>query len=78
MVVLVHMGTDDSGPYDGLETVAQELIDAGMPVDLMIGGHQHQALFDPVMVGDTAIVSAGYYGVGSASRCGDRPGSQEV
>ncbi|MEA2023835.1 MAG: bifunctional metallophosphatase/5'-nucleotidase, partial [Actinomycetota bacterium] len=34
----------------------------GSPVDLMIGGHQHQALFDPVMVGETAIVCAGYYG----------------
>ncbi|NIV36701.1 MAG: hypothetical protein GWN58_46885, partial [Anaerolineae bacterium] len=62
LVVLVHMGTEDSGPYKGLATVAQELIDAGKPVDLMIGGHQHQALFDPVYVGDTAIVSAGYYG----------------
>ena len=28
MVVLVHMGTADSGPYKGLATVAQELIDA--------------------------------------------------
>ena len=62
LVVLVHMGTNDSGPYDGLETVAQALIDAGKPVDLMIGGHQHQALFEPVWVEDTAIVSAGYYG----------------
>jgi 2',3'-cyclic-nucleotide 2'-phosphodiesterase (5'-nucleotidase family) len=62
LIVVVHMGTDDSGPYKGLTTVAQELIDAGKPVDLMIGGHQHQALFDPVYVGDTAIVSAGYYG----------------
>jgi 2',3'-cyclic-nucleotide 2'-phosphodiesterase (5'-nucleotidase family) len=62
MVVLVHMGTDDSGPYDGLETVAQALIDAGKPVDLMIGGHQHQVIDEPVMVGDTAIVAAGYYG----------------
>ncbi|HEY5672027.1 MAG TPA: metallophosphatase, partial [Anaerolineales bacterium] len=62
MVVVVHMGTADSGPYKGLVTVAQELIDAGYPVDLMIGGHQHQALFAPVYVGDTAIVSAGFYG----------------
>ena len=60
--MLVHMGTADSGPYKGLATVAQELIDAGKPVDLMIGGHQHQALSDPVYVGDTAIVAAGYYG----------------
>ncbi len=62
LIVVVHMGTDDSGLYDGLETVAQKLIDAGEPVDLMIGGHQHQALFVPTYVGDTAIVSAGYYG----------------
>ncbi|MCP4308585.1 MAG: hypothetical protein GY788_27655 [bacterium] len=62
LVVVVHMGSEDSGAYKGLATVAQELIDAGSPVDLMIGGHQHQALFDPIYVGDTAIVSAGYYG----------------
>jgi 2',3'-cyclic-nucleotide 2'-phosphodiesterase (5'-nucleotidase family) len=62
LVVVVHMGTNDSGPFDGLVTVAQNLIDAGKPVDLMIGGHQHQALFDPVYVGGTAIVAAGYYG----------------
>jgi len=62
LVVVVHMGTADSGSYKGLATVAQELIDAGKPVDLMIGGHQHQALFNPVYVGDTAIVAAGYYG----------------
>ena len=62
LIVVAHMGTDDSGPYDGLVTVAQNLIDAGKPVDLMIGGHQHQALYAPVYVGDTAIVAAGYYG----------------
>lgn len=62
MVVVIHMGTDDSGPFKGLQTVAQELIDAGKPVDLMIGGHQHQPLEEPLMVGDTAIIQAGYYG----------------
>lgn len=62
LIVVVHMGTADSGPYDGLETVAQNLIDDGQPVDLMIGGHQHQPLFTPVMVGDTAIIEAGFYG----------------
>jgi len=62
VIVVAHMGTEDSGPYEGLMTAAQELIDAGKPVDLMIGGHQHQALSAPVYVGDTAIVSAGYYG----------------
>ncbi len=79
LVVLVHMGTADSGPYKGLETVAQELIDAGKPVDLMIGGHQHQALYEPVMIGDTAIVSAGYYGrwLGQVDVI-DRQGGQEA
>jgi 2',3'-cyclic-nucleotide 2'-phosphodiesterase (5'-nucleotidase family) len=62
LVVVVHMGSEDSGPYDGLVTVAQNLIDAGKPVDLVIGGHQHEALFAPIYVGDTAIVAAGYYG----------------
>ena len=62
LIVVAHMGTEDSGPYKGLKTVAQELIDAGKPVDLMIGGHQHQAIYEPVYVGDTAIVAAGYYG----------------
>jgi 2',3'-cyclic-nucleotide 2'-phosphodiesterase (5'-nucleotidase family) len=62
LILVVHMGTNDSGPYDGLATVAQNLIDAGKPVDLMIGGHQHQPLSAPVYIGDTAIVSAGYYG----------------
>ncbi|MBM4431684.1 MAG: bifunctional metallophosphatase/5'-nucleotidase, partial [Chloroflexi bacterium] len=62
LIVLAHMGTENSGPYKGLKTVAQELIDAGKPVDLMIGGHAHQALTTPTMVGGTAIVSAGLYG----------------
>jgi 2',3'-cyclic-nucleotide 2'-phosphodiesterase (5'-nucleotidase family) len=62
VIVVAHMGTDDSGPYKGLMTVAQELIDAGKPVGLMIGGHQHQRIYDPVWVGNTAIVAAGYYG----------------
>ena len=62
VIVVAHMGSNDSGPYEGLETLAQNMIDAGRPVPLMIGGHQHQALYEPVWVEDTAIVSAGYYG----------------
>lgn len=63
LVVVAHMGTNDSGAFDGLVTVAQKLIAAEQPVGLMIGGHQHQALFEPVWVEDTtAIVSAGQYG----------------
>jgi 2',3'-cyclic-nucleotide 2'-phosphodiesterase (5'-nucleotidase family) len=62
LIVVAHMGTDDSGPYKGLVTIAEELIAAGKPVDLMIGGHQHQPLYEPLYVGDTAIIEAGYYG----------------
>jgi len=62
LVVLAHMGTEDSGPYKGLETVAQELVEAGKPVDLMIAGHQHQLLDPPVVISDTTIVGAYQYG----------------
>ena len=62
LIVLAHIGTEDNGSYKGLRTVAQELIDAGKPVDLMIAGHQHVPLIWPVRVGDTAIVQAGYHG----------------
>jgi len=62
VIVIAHMGTEDSGPYKGLKKVAQELIDAGKPVDLIIGGHQHQAITAPLMVGSTPIVQAGYAG----------------
>ena len=62
LIVLAHMGTEDSWQSKGLRTVAQELIDAGKPVDLMIAGHQHVPLFWPVRVGETAIVEAGFHG----------------
>lgn len=62
LIVLAHIGTDDSGSFKGLRRVAQELIAAGTPVDLIIGGHQHEVLFRPIMVGDTVIVEAGAYG----------------
>ncbi len=62
LVVVAHMGTANSGIYKGLATVAAELNSAGKPVDLMIGGHSHQAIYTPLVVGDTRIVSAGYNG----------------
>jgi 5'-nucleotidase / UDP-sugar diphosphatase len=62
IIVVAHMGTEDSGPFDGLVTVAENLDAMGKSVPLMIGGHQHQALFNPVVEGDTYIVAAGQYG----------------
>jgi 5'-nucleotidase / UDP-sugar diphosphatase len=61
IIVVAHMGTADS-EFDGLVTVAGKLNAMGKSVPLMIGGHQHQALFEPEIVGDTYIVSAGNYG----------------
>jgi 5'-nucleotidase/UDP-sugar diphosphatase len=60
LIILACKDTENSGPYKGLKTVAQELISAGKPVDLMIGSKQYLAA--PVMVGSTAIVAAGLYG----------------
>jgi 5'-nucleotidase/UDP-sugar diphosphatase len=62
LIVLVHMGTEDSGPYKGLATVARELVDAGKPVDLMIGGHQHEYMPTPTVISDTTIIEAYQYG----------------
>jgi 5'-nucleotidase / UDP-sugar diphosphatase len=62
VIVVAHIGTDDETPYEGLITIAENLQAAGKDVPLIIGGHQHQALFDPVVVEDTYIVQAGNYG----------------
>jgi 2',3'-cyclic-nucleotide 2'-phosphodiesterase/3'-nucleotidase/5'-nucleotidase len=62
LIVLVHMGTGDSGPYKGLATVARELVDEGKPVDLMIGGHQHENMPTPTVISDTTIIVAYQYG----------------
>jgi 2',3'-cyclic-nucleotide 2'-phosphodiesterase (5'-nucleotidase family) len=62
LIVVGHIGSSDSGPYKGLKKIAQELIDAGKPVDLMIGGHSHEQVPTPIVVGNTKIVSAYYAG----------------
>jgi 5'-nucleotidase / UDP-sugar diphosphatase len=66
VIVVAHIGTDDETAggvtYEGLVTIAQNLEAAGKSVPLIIGGHQHQALLDPVIEGDTYIVQAGNYG----------------
>lgn len=62
VIVLAHIGTNDVGAIKGLTTIATELQAAGKSVPLIIGGHAHESLFSPVVVGDTTIVQAGYYG----------------
>jgi 2',3'-cyclic-nucleotide 2'-phosphodiesterase/3'-nucleotidase len=67
VILLTHEGIENSGVNKGDKTVAQELIAAGKPVDLIIGGHSHTNLSNkPVLVGNgvvtTTIVQAYYAG----------------
>ncbi|MCL4561550.1 MAG: metallophosphatase [Chloroflexi bacterium] len=52
MVVISHLGLNDGGygyglPVYGDKTLAQNLIDDDMPVDLIIGGHSHTNMLSP-------------------------------
>jgi len=74
IVVLSHNGFDDGGYGYGFtvygdKTLAQRLIDAGTPVNLIIGGHSHTDRSEIFMVGNTAVVQAHYAGrkVGKAT-----------
>ena len=77
IVVLSHLGFNDGGygygiPVIGDKTLAQKLIDAGKPANLIIGGHSHHDLYplsdtDPTrtkiaVVGNTTVVQAHYNG----------------
>lgn len=67
IVVLSHNGYNDGGYGYGFtvygdQTLAQRLIDAGKPANLIIGGHSHTDLAAATMVGNTAVVQAHYNG----------------
>ncbi len=79
IVVLSHLGWTDGGygygfPVYGDQTLAQRLIDAGTPVNLIIGGHSHTDVTTPVVIGDTTVVQAHYAGrkVGKATLAIDK------
>lgn len=56
VICLSHSGTDDGKGED------YELAKAVSGIDVIVSGHTHTALEEPIMVGDTCIVSAGEYG----------------
>ncbi len=56
VICLSHSGTDEKGKGEDYE-LAQK-VDG---IDLIISGHTHTTLSEPVQVGDTYIVSAGEY-----------------
>jgi 2',3'-cyclic-nucleotide 2'-phosphodiesterase (5'-nucleotidase family) len=69
IVVLSHLGFADGGygygiPMYGDQTLAQKLIDAGKPANLIIGGHSHTeiTLPAPVIGGKTTVAQARYNG----------------
>ena len=67
IVVLAHLGQEDGGygyGFDvyGEKTLAQRLIDAGKPANLIIGGHSHTSMASAFTVGNTKVVQAGYNG----------------
>jgi 2',3'-cyclic-nucleotide 2'-phosphodiesterase (5'-nucleotidase family) len=67
VVVLSHIGFEDGGygygiPVYGDKTLAQKLIDAGKPANLIIGGHSHTNLAAATVVGSTSVVQAYYNG----------------
>jgi 2',3'-cyclic-nucleotide 2'-phosphodiesterase (5'-nucleotidase family) len=52
-----------SGTWDDKSKSEDELIAKNVPdVDLIISGHTHTELFEPIVVGNTYIVSTGEYG----------------
>ncbi len=56
VVALSHAGTKDGAGED------VDLANAVTGIDLIVSGHTHSTLSEPLKVGDTCIVSAGEYG----------------
>lgn len=57
VIALSHSGTSDDGKGEDYE-----LAEAVQGIDLIVSGHTHTTLQEPIRVGDTWIVSAGDYG----------------
>ncbi len=86
IVVMSHLGFNDGGygygiPIYGDKTLAQRLISAGKPANLIIGGHSHtdMSASGATVIGKTTIVQAYYNGrqLGQADLSFD-PGTGET
>jgi len=67
LVVISHLGNVDGGygygfPVYGDQTLAKRLVEAGNPVNLIIGGHSHTNLSAAQVVSGTTVVQAYYNG----------------
>ncbi len=66
IVILSHLGYPDGGygygiPIYGDQTLAQKLITAGKPANLIIGGHSHTDLATATVVGGKTTVAQAHY-----------------
>ncbi len=57
IICLSHSGTSE----DKAESEDEQLAEAVTDIDVIVSGHSHTALAEPIRVGDTLIVSAGEY-----------------
>lgn len=57
IICLSHSGTNEKKKLSEDERLAEKVPD----IDLIVSGHTHTTLFEPIVVGDTYIVSAGPY-----------------
>lgn len=85
IVVVSHLGFNDGGYGYGFsvygdKTLAQMLIDAGKPVDLILGGHSHTDMAAATVIGDTTVAQAYYSGrrVGRAEVTVNTDGSVDI
>ncbi len=75
IICLSHGGTNVDGPSED-----EELARAVDGIDLIVSGHSHTTLEEPILAGETYIVSAGEYGknLGSVTLSWDETGNKTV
>ena len=62
VILLSHAGIDASGKGEDATLAAALTADGKKGIDVIVSGHTHVALAQPVKVGNTIIVQAGEYG----------------
>lgn len=60
IIAIGHLGIDEETAVEHRSTTVAEKVDG---LHLFVDGHSHTVLEEGLMVGDTLIVSAGYYGM---------------
>ena len=76
IICLSHSGTNENEKKSEDQQLAREV----EGIDLIISGHTHTTLAEPIVEGDTYIVSAGPYceNLGSITLCWDGTGEKEL